>query len=62
MIHNIATFKVTGHPYTVAYDTRQPSNYTIFHEDNAIGTFTHLPYTPALEQEVEDLARKQIVG
>ncbi|MCF6467374.1 hypothetical protein FAF44_02955 [Nonomuraea sp. MG754425] len=62
MHHDISAFEVSGHSYTVAYDMRSPEKYTVFHEDNPIGTFTHLPYERALTQEVEDLARKTVLG
>ncbi|MEV1003440.1 hypothetical protein [Nonomuraea sp. NPDC050202] len=62
MLQDISSFAITGHPYTVAYDTLNPTSYTVLHEDNPIATFEHLPYTPELQQEVEDLAKKAITG
>ncbi|TYB71211.1 hypothetical protein FXF51_01885 [Nonomuraea sp. PA05] len=62
MLQDISSFQVTGHSYTVTYNLHDPSSYTILHEDIPIATFEHLPYSPELQQEVKDLARKAITG
>ncbi|MGR6921173.1 hypothetical protein ACU635_43615 [[Actinomadura] parvosata] len=62
MLQDISSFEITGHWYTVAYDTTNPTSYAVFHEDNPIATFEHLPYDPMMKHEVEDLARKEITG